>query len=131
MPDLEWQGMTEALLNFSEKWPRDLSQGISDLTSDLQDMLVTEYKANLSGDSPSTAANPLPVGIRTGDLLNGVSSTQDNQYSFTLTNPVEHAGWIEDGTETMEPRHPLQTAVDTMESELEDKAQEMLDKVFN
>lgn len=89
------------------------------MTSDLGDELYLRYLENLEGAVPSTADNPLPVGIRSGDLFEKAQLINVNRFAFSVINTSDHAGFIEDGTEKMVARHPLQDAVDIMESQMD------------
>lgn len=89
--------------------------GISEMTDALAATTFQSYLNNLEGSVPSTTANPLPVGIDTGDMLANAQLIRTNQYAFQIVNYSEHAGFIEDGTKYITPRRPLQNAVDKLE----------------
>jgi len=88
---------------------------VAAMTDELGTETYLRYIENLEGAVPSTAENPLPVGIRSGDLIGQAQLIRLNQYAFEVTNSSGHAGFIEDGTEKMVARHPLQDAVDILE----------------
>ena len=90
------------------RWPRSANA----LTKKAGGELLDLYKDNLSGSVPSTAEDPLPVGIRSGTLLEGAEMVQVNQYRADIKNDVPYSGFIEDGTYKMAPRRPLADAVE-------------------
>lgn len=128
---VSWKGLEKMILDLQETIPRQCSQSMSNLTQDTGETMLLRYQENLEGTVPSTASDPLPVGMRSGDLYDGANLRQINQYAFELSNDVDYSGWIEMGTEHMAPRHPLQDAVDITESEmdvtLDDVAREIFD----
>ena len=111
---VEWQGLTKMLLTLKEKIPAACQSTLHEMTTELGAEALELYKQNLNGGNPSTDSDPLPVGVRTGELLAGARLVITNQYAFKLTNDVPYAGFLEDGTSKMAPRHPLQNAVDVM-----------------
>jgi hypothetical protein len=100
--------LTAALEKGRRKWPKEANA----LTKKSSGEVLDLYKDNLSGPVPSTAVHPLPVGIRTGDLLAGAEIKQVNQYRADVVNDVPYAGFIEDGTVFIVPRRPLANAVE-------------------
>ena len=89
-------------------WPK----GANKLTVKASGQIADLYRDNLSGSVPSTASQPLPVGVRTGDLRAGVQQKQINQYRMDIINEVHYSGWIEHGTRKMVARRPLQHAIE-------------------
>lgn len=113
MSSVTFTGLTRLMTGLSRA-PDVTDQHLSDWTKELGDEFLQAYQDNLSGSSPSTADSPLPVGIRTGELIAGATLTQTNQFSFQITNTSDHAGEIEYGTSVMAPRRPLQDVIDKM-----------------
>ena len=109
---VRWEGLTQMAFDLKRTKPSLMPQGINELTKGLIEMTHTIYVENLSGSVPSTAEQPLPVGVRSGKLRRGAKKRQINQYSGEVTNDVEYAGFIEAGTRKMAPRRPLGDAVD-------------------
>lgn len=117
---LEWTGIT-SVLNGIDKITDYSQQAISQMTNDLFDFVKSKYIDNLSGTSPSTSANPLPVGIDTGDLISHAEQDSHllNQYAFQLANYSGHSDIIEFGTTYITPRLPMQDAINQLELELQ------------
>jgi len=88
------------------------------------------YRKNLSGSRPSTAARPLPVGVRTGWLLSRAQAVQINQYAYRVFNDADYSGWIEDGTRFMAPRRPLQDATDQIEEMVPGEMNDVVTEVW-
>lgn len=109
---VSFEGLTKQIAQFEDVIPQKCSQTMAGWTRELGEELLRLYRENLSGDQPSTADDPLPVGIVSGDLLAGAELRVLNQYSFEVVNAVPYSGFIEDGTEKMAPRRPLQNAAD-------------------
>jgi hypothetical protein len=101
-----------------ERIGQNAQRAIADMTDELGSELYFRYIENLEGSVPSTESSPLPVGIRSGDLIGNAQYVKINQYAFQMVNYSEHAAFIEDGTSKMAPRHPLQDAVDIMEKQM-------------
>lgn len=112
---MEWTGLADMAFDLKVKKASKIPREVSALTKDLMNMAHQVYVDNLSGAVPSTAARPLPVGVRTGKLRAGAHKRQVNQWSCEVTNDVEYAGFIEVGTQHMAARRPLGNAVDTVE----------------
>jgi hypothetical protein len=112
--EVQWIGLTEMAFDLKVRKPRKMIRGIDGLTKDMMDMLHQFYVENLSGSVPSTAARPLPVGVRSGRLRAGAMKRQINQYACEVSNTVYYAGFIEVGTRKMAPRRPLGDAVDKL-----------------
>ncbi len=113
-----WEGLTKMALDFKETIPRNMSRTMAGWTRELGEESIRLYRENLRGSQPSTAEDPLPVGIRTGALLAGAELHLLNQWAWEIINAVPWAGWIEDGTQFMAPRRPLGDAVDVLEKKL-------------
>jgi hypothetical protein len=94
------------------------TKGITQLTRDTGQKVHTKYVENLSGTQPSMAADPLPVGVVSGELRSKAKSVQVNQYRVDEVNDAPHSGWIEHGTAKMAPRRPLGDAVQQVGEEL-------------
>lgn len=109
---VHWVGLTEMAFDLRVRRPSKMVHEINELTKRMLDMVHATYVENLSGTVSSTAARPLPVGVRTGRLRAGATKRQINQYSGEITNDVPYAGFIEVGTRKMAPRRPLSDAVD-------------------
>lgn len=108
---IHFKGLTQyiaALQKARTSWPK----GANKLTVKASGQIADIYRDNLSGNVPSTAEQPLPVGVRTGDLLAGVETKQINQYRMDIINEVHYSGWIEHGTRKMVARRPLQAAIE-------------------
>lgn len=103
--------------------------GIPEMTDALAGTAFQRYLTNLEGAVPSTADNPLPVGVDTGDLLGNAQLIRTNQYAFSMVNYSEHAGFIEDGTVHIAPRRPMQNAVDFLEEELQGSIDDVMTTV--
>lgn len=105
---------------------------ISSMLADLANAVADAYRENLSGEMPSTADDPLPVGIVTGELLDGVSVVGEGEEQ-TVINPVDHAGYIEYGTHNKDgsvkivPRLPLSAAIDTVTQDMQDRLNGAMD----
>jgi hypothetical protein len=99
---------TAAVAKARSNWPRCANK----LTKTSSGQIADLYRDNLSGSQPSTSAQPLPVGVRTGTLLAGVEEVQINQFRMDIVNRVHYSGWIEHGTCKMTARRPLQVAVE-------------------
>jgi hypothetical protein len=112
---VEWDGLTKMILDMDQNVPRNASREMAGMTRDLGDDMLQLYRDNLEGSEPSTAANPLPVGMRSGDLYAGATLSVTNQYAFSLYNDTPWAGFIENGTVKMAPRLPLANTVETVE----------------
>ena len=99
--------------------PAFAQSALHDMTEALGTELLQAYKDNLNGVVASTADDPLPVGVRTGELLAGAQLEANagqavNQHAFRIVNNTPWAGFIEDGTVKMAPRRPLGAAIDKM-----------------
>lgn len=108
-----FEGLTEMITGLRNV-SRNASSKLAEWTGELGVFCHEKYMENLAGMEPSTADNPLPVGVRSGELFMGAQLRMLNQYSFEETNDTEHSGFIEDGTVNMAPRMPLQNAVDQL-----------------
>lgn len=93
------------------------------------DRVEKQYKSNLSGSATSTPARPLPVGIKTGELIGGVrvDRTED---SFTVYNVAPHAAHIEFGTSRMTPRAPLGDTMGKMQDRFDAGLANVGKKIF-
>ena len=109
---------------------RKMQPTINDMTKDLMNAHHALYIINLSGTKPSTSSSPLPVGVRTGTLRAGAEKHQLNQYSYTIDNNVEYAGFIEAGTQKMTPRRPLANATEQIEKQVPGRMGEVITKVW-
>ncbi len=127
---VSYQGLTEMLLDFQERIPRKSQAVFGEWTRELGQMAHQLYRENLSGAVPSTAEDPLPVGIRTGELLDGAQLKIVNQFAFEEINETEWAGFIEDGTRFVAPRMPLQNAVDVMTIRMRASQDQVLVEIF-
>ena len=108
---VHFKGLTQftaALARARVSWPK----GANKLTVKASGQIADLYRDNLSGSKPSTAAQPLPVGIVTGELHGSVEEKQINQYRMDIINTAPHSGWIEHGTRNMVARRPLQDAIE-------------------
>lgn len=115
-----WDGHTKLLLDLKNA-AANSGRLMYEATLELGQEHLILYKENLNGTAPSSASDPIPVGVRTGELLagarlddGGTGGGTVNQYVYSIKNDVPYAGWIEDGTAHMAPRHPLQNSVDIM-----------------
>ena len=127
---IEWKGLAR-FMGVLERGKARIPPKFSDLTRRAGGQILDLYKDNLSGRAPSTAAHPLPVGIRTGTLLEGAKMTQVNQYRVDVENDVPYAGFIEAGTYKMAPRRPLKAAVDQfIDEDLPDEAREVMVEIW-
>lgn len=124
---IQWTGLTDLILALG-KIPENMNHELANMTQELFDETLLRYIENLSGSVPSTAADPLPVGIVSGDLIEHAwsDSKVTGENSFELRNESDHAAFTEFGTEKMEPRHPLQDAVDILESQMNAKLDEVM-----
>lgn len=108
-------------------WPKEADK----LTKKVGNEMLAFYQSNLSGSRPSTTAVPLPVGVVTGDLLEGAKMKQVNQFRTDVINDDFKAAWIEFGTSKMTPRRPLGAAVEEYTGgDFPNDANEVLPKVF-
>ncbi len=127
---VEFKGMTQLLDQLRKSqavWPKEADK----LTKKVGDEMLTFYQANLSGSRPSTTAKPLPVGVVTGDLLEGAEVQQVNQFATKIINKDFKAAWIEFGTANMTPRRPLAGAVeDYTGGDFPNDANQVLPRVF-
>jgi len=127
---IEWQGLSR-FTGVLEAGKRRIPAKFNDLTRKAGGIVLDLYKDNLSGRVPSTAAQPLPVGIRSGRLLEGAKLTQVNQYRVDIENDVPYSGFIEAGTYKLAPRHPLKAAVDQFIGEdLPDEARKVMVEIW-
>lgn len=110
---VSYEGLTEMLTGLSDV-QQNASAKMAQWTGELGVFCHEKYLENLAGMEPSTADNPLPVGVRSGDLFMGAELHMLNQYSFEEINNTPYSGFIEDGTVKMAPRMPLQNAVDQL-----------------
>lgn len=122
---VEWRGLTE-LIHYLENVERRASRDMAILTEDTGEKMAQLYRDNLAGDVPSTENNPLPVGMRSSELYEGVRLEIVNQYAFDLYNDTPHAGWIEDGTRYIFPRRPLGDAVQQIEEVMDTNLDEVM-----
>lgn len=99
------------------------------MTAEVGQEGFAEYQANLSGGQPSTAANPLPVGVVSGELLGAATLTLETM-AATISNPCNHAAYIEFGTSKMVARKPLWDAVQKMEGLVPTAQQKAVQMVF-
>lgn len=127
---VQWQGLTQMAVDLKRTKPSLMQTGINELTKGMIGMVHQVYVENLSGVSPSTAARPLPVGVRTGKLREGAKKRQINQYSGEVTNEVPYAGFIEVGTKHMAPRRPLGAAVDQVSEMVPGKMDQVLTTIL-
>lgn len=125
-----FEGLTKMTADFTERIPQDASRIIAEWTAELGIFVHEKYKENLAGMVPSTADNPLPVGYRSGDLYAGARLQILNQYAFEVVNETPYAGFLEDGTESIAPRRPLQDAVDQMTAKMGAEQQQIMVEIF-
>ena len=111
---VRWEGLTKMVFDLQYGVPRRMDKGIERHTRRMGENVHQAYVDNLSGSVPSTAAQPLPVGVRSGHLLASAELRIVNQYRADVENKAHYAGFIEDGTRFMAPRRPLGDAVDTV-----------------
>lgn len=123
---VQWRGLTKLLEELTENIPQRASRDMAALTQQSGEDMLAAYRENLAGAVPSTEDSPLPVGMRSGQLYEGAQMEIVNQYSFNVFNDTDYAGWIEDGTIHMAPRHPLQDAVDQLEYDLDERLDEVM-----
>lgn len=109
---VKWKGLTKTIYDLRRDLPKRMERSCNGMTKDVLNVVHTVYVENLSGARPSTAAQPLPVGMRSGDLRAGAKKRQINQYAGEIVDDVDYSGWIEIGTWKMAPRRPLGNAVD-------------------
>ena len=109
---VRWEGLTKMVFDLQYGVPRRMDRGIEEHTKRMGENVHQAYVDNLSGSVPSTAARPLPVGVRSGHLLASAEMVIVNQYRADVENKTHYAGFIEDGTRFMAPRRPLGDAVD-------------------
>lgn len=128
---IQWTGLTDLIMNLG-KVPDNMKRELASMTQELFDDTLLRYIENLSGATPSTAADPLPVGIDSGDLIGHAWSDSQvtGENSFQLKNDSDHAGPVEFGTEHMEPRRPMGDAVDILESQMNAKLDEVMGNVI-
>ena len=125
----EFQGLTRLMHGLEEGKVR-LKVGITHLTRETGEAVLEKYVENLSGAEPSTAAKPLPVGVRTGTLRDGAELRQVNQYRADVKNEVYYSGFIENGTVHMAPRRPLKDAVEKVSAELPGEMRDVIVEVW-
>lgn len=119
--------LTAALHKGRVRWPQEANK----LTKKAGGELLSFYEANLSGSMPSTTEHPLPVGIRTGELLAGAEIVQVNQYRVDIKNDTPYAGFIEHGTVHMTPRRPLADAIEQYtQGDLPDDAHQVVVNIW-
>ena len=109
---VRWEGLTEMIMDLKAGVPARMDRGVNQYTKDILEIVRQMYVDNLSGGGPRTATSGLPIGERSGDLKEGATKRQINQYSGEVFNVVPYAGFIEEGTQHMPPRRPLGDAVD-------------------
>ena len=127
---VEFRGMTnltQALNQGRQMTGRELSKFTQAAGGHVLDL----YTDNLSGRVPSTAERPLPVGIVSGELLEGAALEQVNQYRVDVKNDAPHSGWIEKGTSKLKARRPLEDAVqEYTQGDLPDDAHQVMREVW-
>ena len=127
---IEWQGLSR-FTGVLEKGKARIPPKFNDLTRTAGGIVLDLYKDNLSGRVPSTAAQPLPVGIRSGRLLEGAKMVQVNQYRVDVKNEVPYSAFLEFGTYKMAPRRPLSDAVEKFIGEdLPDEARRVMAEIW-
>lgn len=127
---IEWKGLAR-YMGVLERGKKRIPPTFSVFTRTAGGQVLDLYKDNLSGRVPSTAAQPLPVGIRSGRLLEGAKMVQVNQYRVDVKNEVPYSGFIEEGTMYMAPRHPLKAAVDQfIDEDLPDEARKVMVEIW-
>ena len=112
-----WTGLTE-LTKFMGGMKQRSRDERAKLTKTLGETTLRWYQENLSGNWPSTASSPLPVGVVTGDLLGKASMRMSGIFKFFVENTSDHAAYIEFGTSKMVARRPLWDAIQSLESVL-------------
>lgn len=127
---VSFEGLTKILGDFQERIPQNASRIIAGWTGELGVFLHETYRENLAGFEPSTAEEPLPVGVRSGDLYMGAELHVLNQYAFEEINNVEYSGFIEDGTYKMAPRRPLQDAADQLTEKMGAEQEQILVEIM-
>lgn len=108
---VEFKGLTAMIMDLKSRAKKTMPLTL-EFTKGLAEATNTLYIRNLSGSVPSTAARPLPVGVRTGYLRSMAKTRKINQYSWRTYNSAFYASFIESGTRRMLPRRPLGDAVD-------------------
>jgi len=127
---IEWQGLAR-FTGVLETGKRRIPAKFNDLTRKAGGIVLDLYKDNLSGRVPSTAAQPLPVGIRSGRLLEGAKMVQVNQYRVDIENDTPYSAFLEFGTYKMAPRRPLSDAVEKFIGEdLPDEARRVMAEIW-
>ena len=109
--NVRFKGLSKTLKELAKvrgRWPTEANRMTKRSAWRIHDL----YYENLSGYRPSTAEDPLPVGVRTGTLRAGAKVKQVNQFRADIVNDVPYSGFIEDGTRKMAPRRPLRNAVE-------------------
>ncbi len=102
------------MTRLAERAGREIEAFIDELVDDVHE----QYVENLSGNVPSTASRPLPVGVRSGQLRAGAKKQGARTNPVTgqtvgrVYDEVDWAGFIEFGTRKMAPRQPLAGALD-------------------
>jgi len=114
---VEFKGLTAMIMDLQGRAKKTMPL-TSKMTKGLNDATYTLYVQNLSGSVPSTAAQPLPVGVRSGTLRSNAKRRMINQYSFMIENETFYAGFIEEGTRHLVPRRPLGNAVDQIQNKV-------------
>jgi hypothetical protein len=128
---VKWQGLDKLQAGMKSKGTKS-KRYIREWNELAGDLVEMRYIDNLSGSRPSTAASPLPVGVRSGTLKAGVHKEKKGggrNVSVEITNRAGHAGWIEDGTYKMAPRKPLKDAVDKTEKEVPGQLGDVMVKI--
>lgn len=129
---VKWKGLTEFTAPL-KSGRRRISSSANRMTKRLKNRMRKEYVANLSGAVPSSDESPLPVGVQSGELLQGAreGSRQLNSWAFEQANSAPHAGHIEFGTSKMLPRRPLADAVDKVGETVPGEMAQVLGEVFD
>lgn len=120
---IQWTGLEELILGM-KGISQQSSLAIAEMTRETGEETFLRYLENLEGSSPSTDSDPLPVGMRSGDLFSKAQLEIVNQYAWTIKNESDHAAFIEFGTSKMAAREPLNDAVDILERQMDAKLDE-------
>jgi len=114
---VKWVGLTSMIMDIRGR-ARAMMPRTNKMTKTIGGAIHDRYVDNLSGSRPSTDLHLLPVGVRSGTLLEGARSVQINQYKIEERNEVPYAGFIENGTRYMTARRPLGDAVDQVSKDV-------------
>lgn len=94
-----------------------IKENVNDIFDDIS-MELTDYCTQLTEGVADEMLERIVrrTPVITGTLRDGWEVTSQSKSSFVISNDVEYAGYVEYGTEKMEPRAMVRTTLEEIDS---------------